>query len=60
MAQDLEKTPLADTVQADPATGTKMVDTGQLSLLNTALIVELAGQLRDAQKQIAALSKGAK
>ena len=60
MAQDLEKTPLADTVQADPATGTKMVDTGQLSLHNTALIVELAGQLRDAQKQIEALSKGAK
>jgi hypothetical protein len=44
MAQDLEKTPLASTVVTGPD-GYKRVDTGQLTLGNTAMITELSDKL---------------
>jgi len=44
MAQDLEKTPLSSTVVTGPD-GYKRVDTGQLTLGNTAMITELSDKL---------------
>lgn len=44
MAQDLEKTPLASTVKTGQD-GLKRVDTGQLTLGNTAMISELSKKL---------------
>jgi hypothetical protein len=44
MAQDLEKTPLASTVVTG-TDGYKRVDTGQLTLGNTAMITELSDKL---------------
>ena len=50
IAQDLEKTPLKDTVMDTPQG--KQLDVGQLTANNTALIIELAGQIRDLQQQL--------
>jgi hypothetical protein len=44
MAQDLEKTPLANTVQ-EGQDGTKMVDTRRLTTANTAMISDLSRKL---------------
>ena len=54
LAQDLEKTPLKDTVVDTPQG--KQLDVGQLTANNTALIIELASQVKALQDQL----KGAK
>ena len=44
MAQDLEKTPLANTVQ-EGQDGVKRVDTGRMTMANTAMISDLSRKL---------------
>lgn len=50
LAQDLEKTPLAGAVMDTPEG--KIVDSAQLEGSNLALIIELAGQVRDLKRQL--------
>jgi hypothetical protein len=45
MAQDLERTPAGRSVVVQQPNGTKMVDTGRLSMQNTAAIGELGNEL---------------
>ena len=48
MAQDLEKNPVtASTVSTDPVTGYKQIDTGELTLANTAVISDLAKEIKE-------------
>src|SRR5688500_8280131 len=51
MAQDLEKTPVGrSTIKVAPD-GTKMVDTSRLTLVNTAALQELQGEVDSLRKQ---------
>lgn len=50
LAQDLEKTPLKDTVIDSPEG--KQLDIGQLTANNTAMLLELAKQLKEIQSQL--------
>jgi hypothetical protein len=45
MAQDLERTPAGRSVVMPQPDGTKMVDTGRLSMQNTAAIGELGNEI---------------
>lgn len=56
LAQDLEKTGMADNVQDTPQG--KMVDTGQQTLSNTNLIVQMAQKLFDMEAELKALKAG--
>jgi hypothetical protein len=56
LAQDLEKTGMRDNVQDTPQG--KMVDTGQQTLSNTNLIVQMAQKLFDMEAELKALRAG--
>lgn len=56
LAQDLENTPLADSVIDTPEG--KKLDTPQLTANNTALIIELAAQIKELQNKLEGRNNG--
>ncbi len=52
MAQDLERTPAGRTVVVNAPNGTKMVDTGRLSMLNTAALASMDAEIADLRKAL--------
>jgi len=50
MAQDLERTPAGRSIVVQQPNGTKMVDTGRLSMQNTAAIGELGNEIEQLKR----------
>ncbi len=59
MAQDLEKTPMGASTVIQAPNGTKMVDTGRLSLVNTAALHAQQQELDDLQRKLDELRSSA-